>query len=330
MRKNSSNIFKALCYSAIKTIFPGAILVGLFFWIFWLANVAMQSDKIGLTLLGILFFIVIGFLMSALLNVITSGVFSDIFLNISETYLVVEKKGVNTYEIKERKSDGSGGLLFAVFFGVIVGVLSVPLFLISLIRIIFSKKLRIIYNEYLDDLWSDIKSEIKYEKKAFSIIIIIAILCFVPTTIYTAYIHQKYNIDIFESFKDPSENDKEYLKPTLKATYMSVYKGGYYSNGFIVQVNVRFSYTGDIDIIGISGIICIYNPNRNKLLETNCSFNLIENNQTQILYIDCPNSSSIIELQNYSMYNVSIYYTSNHITYNGGKMISENVTYKIN
>jgi len=326
----SSSFIKAVGYAALKTICPGSALIGLFFWLYWLARVTIESKDVLLSFLGIISFIVIAFVMCKIIPIFTREIFSDTFIKINETYLVLEKTGSNTYEIRKQTDNGSWVLFFAVFIGPIVGALSILLFLINLIRLIYSKKLRIIYNEYFDGMLTDIKEAIRYEKLAVIIIAIIAFVYFVPTTIYAAHIQTINNIDIFQDFKDLNDNGKEYIKPSLRATNISVESGGSYINGLVVEIDVKFSYSGNVDISSMSGIITVYNSNNTKLLEANCSFNFIENNQIQTLYIECNNSPKITELSYYSINEISIYYTSQYIFYNDCKMIEENITKKIN
>lgn len=328
--KTSDSLLRAVGYSALKILVTGITMLGLFFWMYWLAVVATKSDNSLLWILGIILFIVVTIIMSGLLSVFSKDVFSDVFSNTNITYWSIEKTSSNTYKIEEKKDTNNPGLFFAVFMGVIVGILSIPLFLVSLIRLIFSRELRIVYNRNLDDLLLNVKDKIKYEKKAYLICAIVALIVFIPTTIYTSHIQNVNNIDIFQEFKDPNDTGKEYIKPSLRATEISVESGGVYINGFIVEIKFQFSYAGDVDISSISGIIAIYNSNNTKLLEADCSFERVKNNQTQTLYIECRNSPEIIELYYYSINDVSIYYTSNYIMYTDYKLIQENVTKKIN
>lgn len=325
----SSNFIRAVGYSALKTICPGAALIGLFFWLYWLAKVTIESEDVLLSFLGIISFIVIAFIMCKIIPIFAMDIFSNTFIKINETYLVLEKTSSNTYTLRKESDDGSWILFFAVFIGPILGALSIPLFLISLIRLIYSKKLRIIYNEYFDGMLTNIKEEIKYEKLAVIIIAIIAFVYFASITIYTIHIQSVNSIDIFQDFKDQNDNGK-YIKPSLRATNISVESGGSYINGLVVQIDVKFSYSGNIDISSMSGIITVYNLYNSKLLEANCSFNFIENNQSQTLYIECSNSPKIAELSYYSINEVSISYTSQYIFYIDCKMIEENITKRIN
>ena len=166
------------------------------------------------------------------------------------------------------------------------------------------------------------------DKKFYLIIFVIAVICFVPSSIYTHHLQQKHNIDIFQDFK--WSNDSEYVLPELRVTDMSIDSGGKYLNGHIVTLKIRFTYLGDVPISYLGGNITLYNSYNSKIFQADVSFDYIQNNQIWTVDIDCQNSAEIVNLYNCSLYDVSIYYTSEYIIYSNYHSIRDITTKKIN
>ena len=199
------NYAKASLYLCLKILLPSVIILGSVF-LSWVSYRTIELADI--TFLGVLWWFVffvpeVVFLIAWGSLLMKQGVV-DIFKDMSEqndTYLEIKQVSNNTYEINEKQGDSrSIAQLLWALAGIVVAVISLFVFVFSLIKVAINKKLCEKYANSIKEELTKLK-EFKTFMKVYSIIFCVLVVVIISVTAV-------YKVHIFNCAKNETTNIK--------------------------------------------------------------------------------------------------------------------------